>query len=400
MRITNVRVEENESSISLRADCKIRPVGEDVVYFTFDKKYKDFLYEDASPFAAALLIPSMYRGEDLIVEGVISEELHRGMHHIMDVLLGWKLQGLRRVKIVVQNTVKDTTRPRYTGSFFSGGVDSFYTYLKHKKDAQDPISHFILVHGNDIDLRNKRLWEGVYKDVSAVAEKGGVKVVAVETNVQALLEPMVSPDFTHGASLAAVGLAIRSGFKKIYIPSTFNAEQQVPYGSHPDTDKYWGTERTHFEHDGVEASRLKKIEWEVARSPLALEYLRVCYMNKKGAYNCGTCEKCLRTMIGIYIAGKLGEAKTFPHTIDLARLTTVVSQAGFGPVMQNKENLAELKKKNLDPAMQKALEEGLANVVDLTQTPKDRIYRNFFYFDHLYFRGILHRMWMGVVHPY
>ena len=82
------------------------------------------------------------------------------------------------------------------------------------------------------------------------------------------------------------------------------------------------------------------------------------------------------------------------------RLVAVVSRAGFGPVMQNKENLAALKKKNMDPELQAALEKGLSNVVDLTLTTKDRIYRNFFYMDHMYFRGRLHRIWMSVVHPY
>ena len=75
-------------------------------------------------------------------------------------------------------------------------------------------------------------------------------------------------------------------------------------------------ETTTFIHDGTEATRLKKVISQIARSPLALEHLRVCFANEKSAYNCGQCDKCLRTMINLYVAGVLEQSSTFPHHID------------------------------------------------------------------------------------
>src|SRR5262249_59102310 len=48
--------------------------------------------------------------------------------------------------------------------------------------------------------------------------------------------------------------------------------------------------------------------------------LRVCWENPDGAYNCGRCEKCLRTMINLLIAGALDRCPTFPLPLDPVRV--------------------------------------------------------------------------------
>lgn len=84
MTIKDVRLQETRTTVSLVATCKIRRVGTDTVRFTFSKKLKPMIAADASPFAAALLLPSMRQGEDLIIEGSVSQKLLDGMHRIMD----------------------------------------------------------------------------------------------------------------------------------------------------------------------------------------------------------------------------------------------------------------------------------------------------------------------------
>lgn len=399
MEITNVRTSETETTISVLADCKIRPVGRDTVYFTFDKKYKDFIYADASPFAAALMIPSMKLGQDLIIKGSISEKLYEGMHQIMDIMLSWEI-GLKRIKIKADKIVKDDIHPKNVACFFSAGVDSFYTYLKHSKDTEDKISHLIVVKGSDIDLRNKRLWQMAKENIYAVAEKGGVDVIPVESNVQIVLEPIITPDYAHGGCLAAVGLCLRRGFKKVYIGATFKLGFGIPYGSDPRTDKLWSTEAITFEHDGAEATRLEKVEWEISRSPVALDHLRVCYMNVNGKYNCGKCEKCIRTMISLYIAGKLEDAKTLPHVLDPVEVAEIVSHVKIGAPRYHIENLATMKERNINPDLQAAIEKGLANMHPDSYSPKEAVIKKIIYIDHMYLRGKLFKVWLEVVHPF
>jgi hypothetical protein len=50
----------------------------------------------------------------------------------------------------------------------------------------------------------------------------------------------------------------------------------------------------------------------LAHEPLALKYLRVCWDNVDGAYNCCRCEKCIRTMSSLDALGVLERTESFP----------------------------------------------------------------------------------------
>jgi hypothetical protein len=78
----------------------------------------------------------MRQGEDLVIEGSVSAQLYRGMHAITQEVLKWDI-GLQPIKIEAGALVADPPRPQRSASFFSGGVDSFYTYLKHKTDPME-----------------------------------------------------------------------------------------------------------------------------------------------------------------------------------------------------------------------------------------------------------------------
>jgi len=394
MKILKVNTRETADTITLFAKCKIRRVGYDEVYFTFSKKYKPFLKVDASPFAAALLIPSMKQGEDLIIEGTISKELYEGMRQIMQIFLSWDI-GLKPIKIIASKLVADTASPKVTASFFSGGVDSFYTYLKRKKDAKDPVTHLLLVNGYDIDPRNKKLWNATLASVQAVAKVEHAHLIEVESNIRSLIDPILSWDFAHGGCLAAVGLCLRKGLKQVYIPSSCIESRQIPWGTHLDVDAHWSTEKLGFAHDGTEATRVNKIGWQVAKSPTALKYLRVCYMNEKGAFNCGVCEKCLRTMINLYVAGVLDAAETFPHRIDPWRVANLHIEGHNRDL--HVENLVALQARGTAPELHDALQESLARMTDddsLSFVQSVVMYA--IYVDHVYARGALYKLAQGV----
>ncbi len=394
MKIKNIRVTKTGDRVSIVADCKIRTIGWDTVFFSFDQKYEDFLCVDSGPFAATLLIPSMYLGQDLSIEGSISEALHAGMIRIMETMVGWNI-GLQKINIQAQRIVKDELEPKEVATFFSGGVDSFYTYLKHKSDTEDQISHFILIRGTDIDLGNSALWSVVRGNVSSIAKQEGIELIDVETNIQSLLEPILSPEISHGGTLAAVALCLRSGLKKVYIPASWSMEDVLsPWGSHPDIDKDWSTEALIFEHDGFESSRVKKVSQYVGQSSLALEHLRVCFMNVKDVYNCGKCEKCLRTMMNLYAAGKLSGAKTFPHKIQVSQISKIIRSQGKACVAGFSESVEMMQKSNIDPDLCAQLMSELKIAPDKTSSITERIFKRGVFLDHMYFRGVLYQVWV------
>src|SRR5208337_2670196 len=78
-------------------------------------------------------------------------------------------------------------------------------------------------------------------------------------------------------------------------------------------DPLWSTETTTFIHYCYGISRVEKAR-SLADNPLAQEYLRVCWENRNGEYNCGRCNKCIQTMLALHLAGALSKFN-FPTTL-------------------------------------------------------------------------------------
>jgi hypothetical protein len=91
-------------------------------------------------------------------------------------------------------------------------------------------------------------------------------------------------------------------FGRVLIGSTLAYEELGPEGTHPLSDHWWSGDMCEIVHDGAEARRSRKID-VIASHPVALAHLRVCWRLDTSAYNCGMCEKCVRTMIGLHLAG-------------------------------------------------------------------------------------------------
>jgi hypothetical protein len=395
MIIKDVRIVHNDDRTTLTAQCKIRKFGWDSVYFSVDDAAQgSYVYDDASPFAAALLLPAMKQGEDLIIRGSISEQLYKGMHAIMQEVLQWNI-GLKPIRIEADSMTSDTGESARSASFFSGGVDSFYTYLKHKTDPAeaDRIGSFILVNGFDIKRRNTKLWDRTLANIGTIAAAENVELVVVRTNIQPLVEPILLWDYTHGGCLASVGLFLRAGFRQIYVPSTHSVAEQIPWGSNLALDGHWSTESTTFVHDGTEATRINKVLWQVAKSPVALQHLRVCFANEKEAYNCGKCDKCLRTMINLYVAGVLEKSGTFPHQIDPALVAATPTIAGEHGGIFHGENLRALQERNLAPELQGAIATSIKNAVVTEDSRLTKFEDRVKYLDHVYTGGHVFSAW-------
>jgi hypothetical protein len=339
----------------------------------------------------------MKQGEDLVIRGSISNQLYKGMQAIMDEVRHWDI-GLNPIRIEADALVADGHEPDRSASFFSGGVDSFYTYLKHQEDLAeaDRIDSFILVNGFDIDLHNNQLWERTLENISAIARADEVDLVVVKTNIKALIDPLLSWDYTHGGCLAAAGLFLRAAFHQIYIPASYPLADQIPWGSSLALDGNWSTERTRFVHDGTEATRTEKVIRQIARSRLALEHLRVCYLNVKGTYNCGKCDKCLRTMMNLYLAGALEKARTFPHHIDPGLVAGLPAAAEENSRIFRREILHALERENLAPDLQRALTASLDKTVAMKRSILTTAENRAKYLDHAYTRGFAYSVWAGL----
>ncbi|WP_210405284.1 hypothetical protein [Williamsia sp. 1138] len=194
-------------------------------------------------------------------------------------------------------------------------MDSFYTALKHI----DEITHLIIIHGLDVSLSNGSMWDELVDRARTAAELLGKDLIEVRSNVR-YLHAKHGPHWqrqAHGAFLAHVALLLSPHLRRVYVPASDDDAHVIePLGTHPDLDPLWSSRDLEIVHDGVDADRVTKLAY-IQHSAVAMAHLRVCWSNLAGMYNCGTCEKCLRTMIGLHLVGATNRCTTLPKTISI-----------------------------------------------------------------------------------
>src|SRR3954451_9588871 len=91
--------------------------------------------------------------------------------------------------------------------------------------------------------------------------------------------------------------------------SDYNAPNMRPHGSHSLVDPFFSSYDLKIRYDGTSLSRLDNLRL-LADWQFGLDNLRVCNKQEQyqpGRFNCGECEKCLRTMLGLLAAGALSK---------------------------------------------------------------------------------------------
>jgi hypothetical protein len=265
---------------------------------------------------AALFLPVLVRGERVDCPLAVDPEFASGLSRLEGVFARWG--GVGKVGRIQSAVEEPDRRPRAgrTAAFFTGGVDSFDTLLFEggRLDA------LVYVHGFDVKLSDVGLRERVSKSLAQVAQAAGKELVEVETNLREFLDGLgLSWKWAHGSGLVAVAHLLTGEFGRILISSTQSLEAPDPWGSHPETDPLWSSGRMQIEHVGAERTREQKVE-AIAVMELARRHLRVCYENRNGAYNCGRCEKCVRTMVALEVMGVLDSFRTMPGPLRKRRL--------------------------------------------------------------------------------
>jgi hypothetical protein len=325
----------------------------------------------AEPFLAATLIPAMKLGMPLHLNGSVSPKLSTELDRIQHVLHGF-FPELHQTVIVTKPSQSPAEAPdRKVACFFSGGMDSFYTCLKH----QDEIDMLIFVRGFDIRSTDEDVWDHIAPSIRAAAHELGKPLLEVSTNIQLLTDLHFNWVYTYGSAMASVALLLAPLFRKVYFASSgWTYKHLFPLGSHPLLDPLWSTEMVQIVHDGSEATKVDKAAL-VATSKTALKYLRVCTKNRnedlKHVYNCGRCEKCLRTKTTLYLVGALDRCATFDHNLDLDAISRMIIHPPEVRVFVE-DNLEAAERLHADPALIAALRESLQRSTPGVDSPSAR----------------------------
>jgi hypothetical protein len=238
--------------------------------------------------------------------GSVSPLLAGNLETIRDIYAAWIPGHQVPLKFVLSSDEVATASG--VSLFFSCGVDSFYSLIKHR----DEIDNLVLIHGFDIPLANIEAFALVEAQAREAARLFSKRLIVVRTNLH-FEQPGVPGGWGMycGAALAAVAYALAPNHGKVYIASSYPYADLHPWGSHPLLDPRWSTETVQIVHDGGE-TRMDKLR-VIIQYPEALSRLRVCW-ESLGNYNCGLCEKCVRTMLALRALG-VDRCTAFPDTL-------------------------------------------------------------------------------------
>lgn len=266
------------------------------------------LFSVAECFIGIALLEAMISNRNLVVDEVaISSKLYNSLIDIQEIYSCWN-PNLKIVEIEA-STTSEIASYKNTGSFFSAGVDSTHTLLRNSED----ITHLIIFRAFDTG-NDKASWEARLKKQESFAKSIGKLIIPVETNAREWTDKRrISWEFVHGLFLSSAGGSL--GMRRVYVPSSHTYDELFPWGSHPLTDPMWSTESTQVIHDGAGSRRGDKIR-DILKSDLLADNLQVCWRSTH--QNCGTCPKCIRSMVAIHLLG--GKSKSLPAFSDKSLL--------------------------------------------------------------------------------
>jgi len=284
LQVERVELVREGGRVTLRGD-----VGGEQLYWNMPEQPEAAVRGE--PFIAALLVSAMTSGRDLrLPHNVPVDRAFLCSIETLQTIFGRWFTGLKRISIEANATAPSpATSGRFTG--YSGGVDSSYTVML-RGSALDGA---VLIDGIEYGEPRERLMAEVEARLRSETERRGLPLIRVATNAKRVGRRLGGhwSQFI-GGSLASVPHAI--GAAEYTIAASDSWENLQPYGSHPLTDPLWSSSRTRIIHHGCEGRRIDKLR-ALGAAPGLLSVLRVCYQGS--AYNCGVCDKCLRTVAGL-----------------------------------------------------------------------------------------------------
>ena len=308
MRIGVPEIREQADRIEYRAEVEWS-AGSATLWYAVEKEHAGLLTDLSDAALVGLLIPAMAAGEDIHLDGGVSERLWRSLSGPYQQLLRSIIPSLRPV--VIHSTAFRVPRPRAGGvaTGFSGGIDSFCVLADHYY-AEAPgrkVTHLLF---NNVGSHGAR-GEPLFRERLAAAKRGamevGLPLVAVNSNLDDFYGPGIGFQQTHTPRNASVALLLQGGIGRYLYASTYAPADAVirPWYDISCGDlaglPMLSTDALEAAPSGNEYSRVEKT-LRVAALPVTYRTLDVCAAGT-AAGNCSACLKCLRTLLTLEIAG-------------------------------------------------------------------------------------------------
>lgn len=302
-------------------------------YFEFETSYKEYICNERSDaFIMGLLTTAMENNMDIEFEAPISEQLYYQMmtYYIPMVSKYNSTYPMHNISLIGPYESKVIENEKAVATGCSGGVDSFYTIVKHGKNSatnEHKLTHLIFNScgtGDDVKERIISVYKDNMKYLLDLANECDLKLIYCFNNLYEFYKKPLDSFVTffttvYGAAAYALQKLISVYYASSGYPITdFYFDLSKVHGYDPSsfdvfTLSCMNTENIKFYSSGMECSRIEK-ESYISNDKSVMKYLKVCnldeYKTEKMEYlNCSECPKCLRTMAQFYALGKLDNFK-------------------------------------------------------------------------------------------
>lgn len=282
-----------------------------ILWYETDVQWSEYLCtERADAFLVNLLLFAMERGANIVCKCDISERLY---YQLTEYLIPCIASHISRYQsIAIEGNLSSEKLPSANafGTGVSGGVDSLYTVLKHlKRNDGHSLTHLLFCNaGTNGDFGGedaRETYRSRYAFLKGFADECNLPVVSVDTNINEFLNQVQEPTSTFRTLSAP--LAFQKLFSVYYYGSTYPFDDFKFAFENPShyellNMQCLATENITFYCSGGETTRMGKLRF-ISDNKFAQKYLNVCIAG--GIPNCGHCEKCRRTIMGLFAINKL-----------------------------------------------------------------------------------------------
>jgi hypothetical protein len=306
---------------SNRARCK-------VLFYEFERDFAPPPIDNFDGILCAVVLHAMAQGRDIRLHGPATNTI---LLNLDEFQLAWSrwLPDLYHPVAIEADSVIDTPSPKKPRSIaaFSGGVDSSFTLLRNSAQSSEPryaVDSVLLVHGFDISLSNLSALRELIDRTRAIREVAGAHLRVIRTNSKELR--LQNWYHSSATELAACMHLLSAEFSNALIGSSTLYDAFVPRcGSNPITDHLLSGGTLKIVHDGAAFSRTEKVAF-LSGCPAAVQSLKVCWQGEHQGRNCGTCEKCVRTLLNLLAAG-ISNPPCFDAPLDLRRIPHIPARS-------------------------------------------------------------------------
>lgn len=309
------------------------------VWVQLPTEFEPYLSRSGDAWLILMALYGALHREDVEIELPVDPLLLRGVRAVAATWAQW--YDNIHIPQVDARRIEETPRAPLdrAASFFSGGVDSIFTALRHSDPpdrAMDAAFTTDCIIRNYHELPVPAIPRNNLRHCQSFADERGKTFIPLSSNAM-VFDARVYDRFaplTHGAILAFLAHILGGGLSRVLVASSVPYGYMMPWGSHPLTDPLFSSTQLQLIHDGCLFGRFEKLAYFPYDEP-SLRVLSPCNdvtYDEHSSHNCSRCRKCIHAMTAFDLLG------VRPGCFDWSRYT----YESFGQIYYRSSELDEV----------------------------------------------------------